>query len=73
VYKCGLALASSRYARLKRPGKRRFRKQVRGAKEETAMANQPDQSTEKSEMRVMWIGSLAVVLCCWERWASTCA
>jgi hypothetical protein len=26
------------------------------------MANQPDPSTEKSEMRVMWIGSLAIVL-----------
>jgi hypothetical protein len=26
------------------------------------MANQPDPNTEKSEMRVMWIGSLAIVL-----------
>jgi hypothetical protein len=26
------------------------------------MANQPDQNTEKSEMRVMWIGTLAIVL-----------
>jgi hypothetical protein len=26
------------------------------------MANQPDPSTEKGEMRVMWIGSLVIVL-----------
>jgi hypothetical protein len=26
------------------------------------MANQPDPNTEKSEMRVMWIGTLAIVL-----------
>jgi hypothetical protein len=26
------------------------------------MVNQPDPNTEKSEMRVMWIGSLAIVL-----------
>ena len=26
------------------------------------MANEPDPTTEKSEMRVMWIGSLAIVL-----------
>jgi hypothetical protein len=26
------------------------------------MANQPDPNTEKSEMRLMWIGSLAIVL-----------
>jgi hypothetical protein len=26
------------------------------------MTNQPDPNTEKSEMRVMWIGSLAVML-----------
>jgi hypothetical protein len=26
------------------------------------MALQPDPNTEKSEMRVMWIGSLAIVL-----------
>ena len=26
------------------------------------MANQPDRNTEKSEMRVMWIGGLAIVL-----------
>jgi flagellar basal body-associated protein FliL len=26
------------------------------------MANQPDPSTEKSEMRVMWIGAIAIVL-----------
>jgi hypothetical protein len=32
------------------------------SEEETAMADQPDQNTEKSEMRVMWIGSLAIVL-----------
>jgi hypothetical protein len=31
-------------------------------KEETAMANQPDPNSEKSEMRVMWIGTLAIVL-----------
>jgi hypothetical protein len=30
--------------------------------EETAMANQPDLNAEKSEMRVMWIGTLAIVL-----------
>jgi hypothetical protein len=32
------------------------------SEEEIAMANQPDPNTEKSEMRVMWIGSLAIVL-----------
>jgi hypothetical protein len=26
------------------------------------MTNQPDPNAEKSEMRVMWIGSLAIVL-----------
>ena len=26
------------------------------------MANQPDPNTEKSEMRVMWIGALAILL-----------
>jgi hypothetical protein len=26
------------------------------------MANEPDPNVEKSEMRVMWIGSLAIVL-----------
>ena len=26
------------------------------------MVNQPDPNTEKTEMRVMWIGSLAIVL-----------
>jgi hypothetical protein len=31
-------------------------------KEETAMANQPDPNSEKSEMRVMWIGTIAIVL-----------
>ena len=30
--------------------------------EETAMASQPDPNTEKSEIRVMWIGTLAIVL-----------
>jgi hypothetical protein len=29
---------------------------------ETAMVHRPDPNTEKSEMRVMWIGSLAIVL-----------
>jgi hypothetical protein len=32
------------------------------SEEETAMANQNDPNTDKSEMRVMWIGSLAIVL-----------
>jgi hypothetical protein len=31
------------------------------SEEETAMADQPDPTFEKSEMRVMWIGSLAIV------------
>jgi hypothetical protein len=26
------------------------------------MANQPDPNSEKSEMRVMWIGTIAIVL-----------
>jgi hypothetical protein len=40
-----------------------FRRQVRlHSEENTAMVNQPDPNTEKSEMRVMWIGSLAIVL-----------
>jgi hypothetical protein len=32
------------------------------SEEEIAMANQPYPNTENSEMRVMWIGSLAIVL-----------
>jgi flagellar basal body-associated protein FliL len=31
-------------------------------KEEEAMADQRDPNTEKSEMRVMWIGSIVIVL-----------
>jgi hypothetical protein len=32
------------------------------SEEETVMANQPDPNSEKSEMRVMWIGSFAIVV-----------